>query len=378
MNKTQTAKTAMYSRVIAFLESNKSDSIIGSYTRLKKELGIFSSKAQEISNLNVQQSQSTTGVTSTKEAAFNLMSKLIVNAAKKARAWAIDNSNETLIDTFSIVSSQFDKKAQGKGLATLKLVQKALEDHIAGINEKEYKLTAAQVADSGKSITDYEAISPTPGNVKSNKQAATKIINTTIEAADNSLYLIDDLIESEFSDSHPDFVTEYYTNRRIDDVSGRHTGAFFTVKDAFGKQLENVEITVDNSTKTAETDLHGEADIIGLKAATYNISFTLKGFVTQTKPVTVDKRRMVDVELVLVADSGAKGTVTQNGQAAAGLPVTVVGNNISAITDANGHYMLNDLPAGTYTLQTSNASGDSDHKTITIALGQVVVVDLQL
>ena len=298
MNKRQTAKMAMFLKVLSFLAKISSTTIYSGYKRLKDEVDMLATKVQTISTLSMQQAQNTSGVTSTKELAFTTMVKLIVKAAQKAKVWAQDTGNTTLVDTFDISENKFDRKSHAKSLILIKLVLKALTDNIDNIDAKVYNLTASQVTNAGNAVSNYESLSSVTGNTRSNKKAATDIINIMMSDANSSLETMDDLIISEYEDSEPEFIAEYRANRKIDDIIVRHTGVQFMVKDTAGKPVEKANVTIAGSTKTAKTNIGGEAKIIGLKAGTYNITLTLSNRTT-TLSVSIERKKMTEVNVEL-------------------------------------------------------------------------------
>ena len=298
MNKRQTAKMAMFLKVLSFLAKISSTTIYSGYKRLKDEVDMLATKVQTISTLSMQQAQNTTGVTSTKELAFTTMVKLIVKAAQKAKAWAKDTGNTTLLYTFDISENMFDRKSHAKSLTQLKLVLKALTDNIDSIDGKIYNLTPAQVTNASNAVSNYENLSSVTGNTRSNKKAATDIINIMMSDANSSLETMDDLIISEYEDNEPEFIAEYRANRKIDDIIVRHTGVQFMVKDIAGNPIEKAIVTIAGSNKTAQTNIGGEARIIGLKKGTYNITFTLSNK-TVTQAVVIERKKMTEVNVEL-------------------------------------------------------------------------------
>ena len=61
-----------------------------------------------------------------------------------------------------------------------------------------------------------------------------------------------------------------------------------------------------------------------------------------------------------------------------GLVVRIINTEFSATTDADGYYIIIKLPAGTYTLQTSNEGGDSDLHEVTVSYRHIETQDFSL
>ena len=77
--------------------------------------------------------------------------------------------------------------------------------------------------------------------------------------------------------------------------------------------------------------------------------------------------------------TGIQGRVLNKlGKGIPGLVVRIINTEFSAITDADGYYIIIKLPAGTYTLQTSNEGGDSDLHEVTVSYRHIETQDFSL
>ena len=77
--------------------------------------------------------------------------------------------------------------------------------------------------------------------------------------------------------------------------------------------------------------------------------------------------------------TGIQGKVLNKlGKGIPGLVVRILDTEFSAITDADGYYIIIKLPAGTYTLQTSNEGGDSDSHEVTVSYRHIETQDFSL
>ncbi|RYY30773.1 MAG: carboxypeptidase-like regulatory domain-containing protein [Sphingobacteriaceae bacterium] len=73
------------------------------------------------------------------------------------------------------------------------------------------------------------------------------------------------------------------------------------------------------------------------------------------------------------------GTVTsRDGSPAAYVSVGVVGSNAGSVTSEKGHYRINKLKPGTYTVKVSAVDLTAQQKEVTIAAGQNTALDFTL
>ena len=92
------------------------------------------------------------------------------------------------------------------------------------------------------------------------------------------------------------------------------------------------------------------------------------------KPQGVTMNRIVTILMVLVlpfalfAQNTITGNVTDasNGNALAGANVVVGGTTMGAAADADGYYVIEDVPDGTYTLTASVIGYENGNATITL------------
>ncbi|PFG05371.1 carboxypeptidase regulatory-like domain-containing protein [Bacillus sp. es.034] len=131
------------------------------------------------------------------------------------------------------------------------------------------------------------------------------------------------------------------------------------------------------------TDGSGQYSFTSLTPGSYTLLFTASGYATQTLGAIVVSNTVTIVDAALSRLSGALiGTVQDpNASAIPGATVTVFQNNIqisSAITDANGQYMVPGLPPGSYTIVVSAPNYTTETVAAMIESGQTTTVNVTL
>lgn len=160
------------------------------------------------------------------------------------------------------------------------------------------------------------------------------------------------------------------------------------IDQATGLTLSGVTITALNGTTvagTVVTDSNGNFVLTGLAPGSYTVRTTLNNYQTVVQSALVTASATTTVNFMLNPNPGtATGQVTNiNGDPITGGSVVLhvlQGNVIiaSTLTDANGFYLINNLPAGSYNLSVMAAGYQSAISSIVIQSGQTSTLDFVL
>jgi hypothetical protein len=142
-------------------------------------------------------------------------------------------------------------------------------------------------------------------------------------------------------------------------------------------------VTVTAGTYTNTTNADGYYEISDVPAGTYTVTASKDGFQTASKTgigVVAGQATNLNFTLTPLPTNGNIAGIVSD--ASTGNPIegaNITTNGYFDITDANGHYNISSIPAGTYTVTASKDGYESSSSTnIVVAAGQTTTVDFQL
>ena len=279
MDKIQTSKVNMFIAVGLFFV--KFTSVFTGFGQLITEILGFTTSNDTLQGDISKQSLEISGVVITKNTLLDAAIKLTVKAARKARVWAVNTGNDTLAAKFDVQISTFEHMTQSVAINSLTLINELLYTNITSLTE--YRVIAADVTVITKAIASAQTSIGTPKQAHVTKAVATAQIVTDIDTCDGFLGLIDDLLVSEYEDSHVEMVKEYRLSREMQPIGTHPTGLFATSKDSKTNAfLQGVEVTIVEVKKSGISNISGVVEIEHMKPGKYHVTFVKAGYVTYT------------------------------------------------------------------------------------------------
>lgn len=158
------------------------------------------------------------------------------------------------------------------------------------------------------------------------------------------------------------------------------------VSSADSRPIPGASVTTIPATVTVVTDTAGVFTITQVPVRSYTVNATASGYQAGTANVQVTAGAAASVTVTMAPVQGGqtgtiKGTVTHSvtGAPVADADVTTQPASSSAKTDANGNYQLNNVPAGTYSVNVSKSGFSAASFTpVTLAAGGTQTVNLAL
>ena len=287
----------MYQKMLLFFANPVNMAVWATFPRLKDEIANFVSLNAILSTYIQQHLADIKGVTASKNNAFAAMVNLVVKKSQKAYVWAVDTANDNLAQVFDVHASDFIKLSENRAYAMVKNIRDALSANIASMES--VQLTANDLTTINAAIAAYESTIGTPDAAKSHKTEGTLALENLFRPIDKSLGLIDNLMDSEYAESNPDLVKEYWVNRNIDKLPTHHSGVNAIITDAItGAALQGAILAVNG--KTATSDMEGMAEIIKTKPGMYLARVTLANYASQDVKVVIERGRVTEIEVKLV------------------------------------------------------------------------------
>jgi len=297
MNHHQIEKYNMYKKMLIFFSNTTFSAMWAGFARLVTEITNFITLNTSFTNYIQQHQLDITGVTKSKNDAFMAMVTLIVSKAHRAYVWAADTANDNLIELFDVQKSDFMKIPESIAFAKIKNIRDAISANIASMTS--VQLAAADVTAINTTITVYQNTIGTTGAAKSHKMEGKQGIENLMNPIDTSLDLIDKMMISSYTATHPDMIKEYLLNRNIDKLPTQHSGIYAHIVDAAtGVDLQGAVLEV--AEKSTTSDINGVAEIIKIKSGTYKVVVSMVGYATQNMKIVIARGAVTDIEIKLV------------------------------------------------------------------------------
>lgn len=152
-------------------------------------------------------------------------------------------------------------------------------------------------------------------------------------------------------------------------ATGTLTGV---VTNTSGSPLANATVTSGSASATSAPD--GTYTLTNVSAGTATVTASLSGYNSASTQGTVTAGSSTTVPNLQLAPIGP-GTITGNVVDGGGNPIpgaSVTGAGLTASTDANGNYVLSNVPAGSVTLVASAAGDSPASEAVTVTTGNTV------
>ena len=153
------------------------------------------------------------------------------------------------------------------------------------------------------------------------------------------------------------------------------------------KPVSGVAVTIANSSLSATSNGQGQFTISGIPALSFTLQLAASGYTNTSFGVTASAYGSVSGNFAL-PPVGAGGSTTTNlqgqitdagtGAAISGATVQVAGSSLSAQTDANGNYQLQNLPSLSFNLQVSALNYTTQNLSINLTSAGSYTLNVQL
>ncbi|CAM3397907.1 DUF3869 domain-containing protein [Corallococcus sp. ZKHCc1 1396] len=159
---------------------------------------------------------------------------------------------------------------------------------------------------------------------------------------------------------------------------GRITG---TVQMADGAPPAGVELHLYETDAHATTNAQGTFAFEGLNAGTYTVAISKTGYQSQQESVDVEEKLTTSLAIVMepgAATSRLSGTITLEGATShEGVAVSLKDTTFTTTTNAQGGFVLEEVPSGVFILVASKVGHDPEEKVV-IVTGEPETVSFTL
>ncbi len=142
-----------------------------------------------------------------------------------------------------------------------------------------------------------------------------------------------------------------------------------------------VQVVLEGSARTTFPDANGHFEFTDVEPGRYILSASAPGYLLERRvPVDIVDVRAFEATLTLLEGTGLedelasiRGRVELDDEpgGASGIAVAIAGTNIVAFTDANGEYLLEDVPMGTHEI-TASLSGYVPGRLLDVEIGEAM------
>ena len=217
MNKRQTNHQTMHFVVLETLADNQP--IIATEPLVAEVVTDFKTIVDHIIATNaIKQTSDTGGYTANKNKALDAVFTLAVALGLKAKAYARKVNDAVLLKAVDYSISTLHNMPESNALAVCNAMVTAITPHLSTLLP--YKITADNLASLQAAMDTATPLTAKRDTVDITHTQSTATLADLFTQASNTLDALDDLIEGQLTETHPDFVDIYFIARRINSTRG--------------------------------------------------------------------------------------------------------------------------------------------------------------
>ncbi len=352
MNKGNKSKLGMFT--VLALYFIKYTNLFSDYGQLVLEIAGFKTVVKDLGIDVGIQTKDTKGITASKNLQVAAAIQLTVDSSRKARVMA-ENENDTKLEhTFNIHVTDFDGKDDKATLEALAIVSKAIGDNMLKLVG--YKIIVGDVTTIDAAIAlATESLGKAEQAVKE-RVTSTGNIAVNIDKGMVYIHKIDDLLISEYKNTHHKEVAEYMVNRQEEPIGTHHTGIRPLITCAGGELLHDALISIHELKRSVLSNYDGVGELIKFKTGTYGIEVVKSGFVDFKTNLKVPRGKIVEFTIIMVPKVLVV-VATKKGLPAKEYSASVVNTDVVAMTNKEGMAELPKAP-NKGVMELSNENGD--------------------
>ena len=144
--------------------------------------------------------------------------------------------------------------------------------------------------------------------------------------------------------------------------------------------LPGANVTISPNDYSMETDGAGRFSILKMKPGSYEVLVEKEGYYSHSQIILINYGELYNLEVRLQQPGTINGKVTSetDGSEISGVFVTTTPATQSAVTDANGNYLINDVIPGTYQINFTHNNFVPNSITILVTNGATIIGDVDL
>jgi hypothetical protein len=270
---------------------NPNQSVYAGFQPFADEVTDFNENLTRFTNLIQDKNGDNTGITADKATLKHSIADALGLICRKTYSYALINNNQQLAAQVNTRADKIFKMRDADIRGYCMEMGQVISPLLTNPEYMKYGVTAEQLTAIGTNATTFNNMIGQADVANSSNTVANAAINTIIDALRLNIKHMDLLVD-EFEATNPGFVQGYHINSEVDKTGIRHNGIEGYVRGANSTPIPNATVTLQNTTKSAVTDLNGYYLLDRVQADDYMVVCTAAGYASQSKLHHVSKGRI--------------------------------------------------------------------------------------
>lgn len=295
MKKSMEATRSMYYKVEEFVDGSD-PATLALMPSFNSEFVTFKAVIQKIRAVSEDQMYNRTGLAVEKSIFENDMVNKAIIVSNKIRAYALDQQNYYLFNSFNKSRSSIIKLKDTLTMDYCQRVHDKGNELLAALAP--YELTAPELADLQDAVNIFQTWIPKPRTAIEQRRYLTELLKELFSQGRNLLFKMDiqaGILEA----SHNEWFKKYKLSRIIVDIGYRKLSLRGWVYDAAGNPLSKAVITIPKLEVSKTTTAKGQFEFKGLPSGFYNVDITREGYQPTNVSVAIVSNERLDIKVEL-------------------------------------------------------------------------------
>ena len=280
---------------------NQNETVYNSFEPFADEVTDFDTNLASFTNLIPDKNGDNTGITTGKTELKRSIADALGLICRKTYSYALINNNPQLAAQVNTRPDKIFKMRDADLLGYVTDIGQLITPLLTDAGYMKYGVTAAQLTDIVANATAFNSMIGKADVANSDNTVANAAIDTIIDALRLNIKHMDLLVD-EFETANPGFVHGYHINSEVGETGIRHSGidGYVRTGGATGTPVSNATIALQNTTKSAVTDLNGYYRLERVDADDYMVVCNAAGYTSQSKLHHVSRGRIDEMDWMMV------------------------------------------------------------------------------
>jgi hypothetical protein len=286
-------------RLNQFLDQN--ETVYNSFEPFADEVTDFDTNLASFTSLIPGKNGDNTGITTGKTALKHSIADALGLICRKTYSYALINNNQQLAAQVNTRPDKIFKMRDADVLGYVTETGELIAPLLTDTNYMKYGVTAAQLTDIVANATAFNGMIGKADVANSDNAVANAAIDTIIDALRLNIKHMDLLVD-EFEAGNPGFVHGYHINSEVGNAGIRHSGidGYVRTGGTNGTPVAGATVTLQNTTKSAVTDLNGYYHLDRVTPDDYMVVCSANGYAQQSKLHHVSRGKIDEMNWEMV------------------------------------------------------------------------------
>jgi hypothetical protein len=261
------------------------------------EVTAFNANLADFTSLIPGKNGDNTGITTGKTELKHSIADALGLICRKTYSYALISNNQQLAAQVNTRADKIFRMRDADLLGFATEIQQVITPLLTDADYIKYGVTAAQLSDIVADATTFNAMIGKADVANSTNTLANAAINTVIDALRLNIKHMDLLVD-EFEAANPAFVQGYHINSEVGEAGIRHSGIDGHVRTggATGTPVANATVSLQNTGKSAVTDLNGYYHLDRVTPDDYMVVCSANGYASQSKLHHVSRGKIDEID----------------------------------------------------------------------------------